>query len=473
MKKTDDRATRDRPSPSQVRAVLTALLVIILAGIFLTLTRTNPGDPSGTGTSAGRPLDPSHMTRSHERGRAASSSRHIKADPSKTAQEIVAGKVIQFGRSRRELVHAIAKRFNINVSDEVERFFDAVEGGRWEEIDAAHQALLLNQKELNQPRSEELHRIWRPIQETWGAAREAHHWPAQALLDYGNAILGTLRPGTIYAGGTDPGCFIPTLLNETSDGERHMVLTQNALADNTYLQYLDFLYGDRIGTLSEKDSQQAFMAYTADAQRRLEHDRQSPQEPKQLKPGEDVKMVDNRVTVSGQVAVMAINEKLFEMLMTRNPEATFVMEQSFPFDSLYAKASPLGPVMELRVQDQPGGLTAERATESVDYWRTTAQQLLSDPETAQNPSVLKAYAKLISSQAGLFMDQKLNTQAEHALRVATEIYPGNPEVTFRYVDLLMRQNRVADALPIAEGALKAAPGNQQFQDLLNSLKAKQ
>ena len=471
MKKTDDRATRDRPSPSQVRAVLTALLVLIRAGVFLTLTDKNPAEPAGTDTSAESQRDP--PASSHERGRAASSSRHIKAGSSQTAQEIVAGKVIQFGRSRRELVHAIAKRFNIDVSDEVERFFDAVEGGRWEEIDAAHQALLLNQKELNQPRSEELHRIWRPIQETWGAARETHHWPAQALLDYGNAILGSLRPGTIYAGGTDPGCFIPTLLNETSDGERHVVLTQNALADNTYLQYLDFLYGDRIGTLSEKDSQQAFMAYIEDAKKRLEHDQQSPQESKQLKPGEDVKMVDNRVTVSGQVAVMAINEKLFEMLMTRNPEATFVMEQSFPFESLYAKASPLGPVMELRVQDQPSGLTPERATESVDYWRTTAQQLLNDPETAQNPSVMKAYAKLISSQAGLFMDQKLNTQAEQALRVATEIYPGNPEVTFRYVDLLIRQNRLAEALPIAEGALKAAPGNQQFQDLLNNLKTKQ
>jgi hypothetical protein len=47
--------------------------------------------------------------------------------------------------------------------------------------------------------------------------------PAQKLLDYGNAVLGALRPGMVYVGGTDPGRWIPTLLNETSESERHIV----------------------------------------------------------------------------------------------------------------------------------------------------------------------------------------------------------------------------------------------------------
>src|SRR5438094_626452 len=79
--------------------------------------------------------------------------------------------------------------------------------------------------------------------------REAHKWPAQKLLDYGQTILGSLRPGMVYVGGTDPGCFIPTFLNETSEGERHVVMTQNALADGSYLDYLNFVYKDRMNTL--------------------------------------------------------------------------------------------------------------------------------------------------------------------------------------------------------------------------------
>ena len=50
----------------------------------------------------------------------------------------------------------------------------------------------------------------------------------------------------VYVGGTDPGAFITSFLNETSDGEHHVVLTQNALADGTYLDYLNALYGDRM-----------------------------------------------------------------------------------------------------------------------------------------------------------------------------------------------------------------------------------
>src|SRR6185436_7044830 len=116
-----------------------------------------------------------------------------------------------------------------------------------------------------------------------------------------------------------------TFLNETADGERHITLTQNALADGSYLDYLSFLYGDRIKTLTQEDSQQAFQAYLMDAQKRLQHDQEFPNEPKQLRPGEDVRNTDGRVQVSGQVAVMAINEKLFQMLMEKNPDATFAM----------------------------------------------------------------------------------------------------------------------------------------------------
>ena len=50
----------------------------------------------------------------------------------------------------------------------------------------------------------------------------------------------------------------PTLLNETSEGEPRVVLTQNAPADVRYLDYLDFLYADPFTTLTSGDSRCAF-----------------------------------------------------------------------------------------------------------------------------------------------------------------------------------------------------------------------
>ncbi len=383
-------------------------------------------------------------------------------------QQVVAEKLFKFGQLRHQVVRDLAKRRNVPVPEEVEKFFAALETGRWDDIDAAHRALLEDEKQLNQPRSAELHEIWRPIQEAWGAARESHNWPAQRLLDYGDSILGSLKPGMIYAGGTDPGCFIATMLNETSEGEHHIVLTQNALADGTYLNYLNYLYGDQMATLTEADSQKSFQSYVADAQKRLEHDQQFPDEPKQIKPGEDVKIVDGKVEVSGQIAVMSINEKLFQTLMDKNPNTSFAMEESFPFSSMYGNATPLGPVMELGVKDQP--LTTEKAAQSVQYWRDAADQLLADPEATEGCDARKAYAKLISSQAGLLVQNKFPAEAEQEFRIATEIYPANPEATFRYVNLLTSQNRYADAVQVAESAVKADPSSKQFMDLRDQLK---
>jgi len=165
----------------------------------------------------------------------------------------------------------------------VAQFFEAVEAGRWNEIERLAKAL---REKLS---AADLLQLWPPIHETWGAVQEARNWPPEKLLDYGNAILESLRPGMVYVGGTDPGRWIPTLLNETSEGERHIVLTQNALADATYLDYVNFLYGDRLTALSSDDSKRAFDEYLADARKRLEHD-QAFLTNRNNRPGEDIKI---------------------------------------------------------------------------------------------------------------------------------------------------------------------------------------
>jgi len=51
------------------------------------------------------------------------------------AEEIVANKVNQFARNRLEIVHAIARKSKVEVPVEVGRFFEAIEAGRWDEIE--------------------------------------------------------------------------------------------------------------------------------------------------------------------------------------------------------------------------------------------------------------------------------------------------------------------------------------------------
>src|SRR2546423_1124417 len=202
----------------------------------------------------------------------------------------------------------------------------------------------------------------------------------------------SLRPGMVYVGGTDNGRWVPELLNETSGLDPHIIVTQNAFADSRYIEYMQTLYGERFSPLTSEDSQRAFQEYVTDAQRRLEHDQQFPNEPKQVRPGEAIRILDVKVQVSGQVAVMTINEKLLQTLMQKNPDLAFAMQESFPMRGTYADALPLGPLMELRALDGQNGFTPERAAQSLDYWRSTAQQLLSDPEANGSPAALKSYS---------------------------------------------------------------------------------
>ncbi|HTL58256.1 MAG TPA: tetratricopeptide repeat protein [Candidatus Limnocylindrales bacterium] len=401
------------------------------------------------------------MTKEPGRAPSAGFSRDIKADTKRTAEEIVSDKVNQFAKDRRRIAHAMAKRFKVDLPPEVDQFFEAVAGGRWTE----HCALFDRIKELRDSgQYEGLRTVFGAILEAQLVAECAHGWPAQKLLDYGQSILGSLQPGMVYVGGTDPGRGIPTLLNETSEGDRHIILTQNGLADATYLQYVNFLYHDQLTTLTSEETDRAFSEYLADAQKRLLHDQQFPDEPKQVRPGEEIQFVDGsngkRVQVSGQIAVMAINERLLQSIMDKNPDLSFALEESFPLRTTYGGAVPLGPIMELRAQNAQNAFTAELAAQAVDYWQAMTQQMISDPEAPAGSDPRKTYSHMAWSEANLLADHNFNDQAEQAYRLAMQLEPSNPEAVYGLSELLAKNGRMDEARQMVEQFQRAHPDLQ-------------
>jgi hypothetical protein len=383
--------------------------------------------------------------------------------PGHTADAIVAEKLAQFAKSRREFAHALARRHDIQVPQDVERFFAAIESGNWGAIEAAFKKIngSDSSSSWNKGRSEDVNKLWPAIIDAYGVAEQVHLWPAQQLLDYGNALLGVLRPGMVYVGGTDNGRWIPELLNETSDGERHIIITQNGLADATYLDYVRLQYDDRLANLSEEDSKRAFEQYLADAQKRLAHDQQFPDEPKQIRPGEDISIRDNRVQVGGKVAVMAINERLLQMLMEKNPGVSFALQESFPLHGTYGDALPLGPLMELRAGDEQITFTAERAAQSLDYWRSSAQQVLSDPEALSSEAALKSYSHDTAAAANLLAAHNFSAEAEEAYRLAVQLWPANPESVIGLADLLARTDRGKEAREVLADFARKYPDQRK------------
>jgi thioredoxin-like negative regulator of GroEL len=223
---------------------------------------------------------------------------------------------------------------------------------------------------------------------------------------------------TILFGGTDPGRFCPTYMifcesfiphrcqpaeDQNFDRRDVYLITQNALADGTYLDYLRAQYNrsqqkdppffseflkyvlgiplgpnsafvnaiseaayhvldvpftklgakiearrraegvyppNEIYIPSPEDSQNCFQQYTEDVARR--------QQLNQLKPGEDVHVdPSGRVQVSGQVAVMMINGLLCKVIFDHNPTNEFYVEESFPLDWMYPYETPSGIIMKI------------------------------------------------------------------------------------------------------------------------------
>jgi hypothetical protein len=370
----------------------------------------------------------------------------------------------QFAQSRRGLAHALARRHNVEVSQDVERFFDALESGDWDRIEAAFKIINGGDSSAGHAdrRAPDVQSVWPAIIDAYGAAEQVHEWPAQKLLDYGNAILGSLRPGMVYVGGTDNGRWIPELLNETSYGEQHIMVTQNGLADGSYIDYLRLQYDDRLANLTDDESQRAFQDYINDAQKRLQHDQQFPDEPKQVRPREDVQMIDGKTQVSGQVAVMSINERLLQMLMDKNPDLSFAIQESFPLRSTYTDAAPLGGLMELRAS---GGFSADQAAQSAAFWQSTAEQVLQDPEAAASPNALKSWSHDINSGANLLASHGYNAEAEQIYELSSQLWPGNPEPVVALADLLQSSGRADQARVLLESF------DRQFPDMRSQLEA--
>ena len=160
-------------------------------------------------------------------------------------------------------------------------------------------------------------------------------------------------------------------------------LTQNALADSRYLDYLRSMYGNRIYISTTNDLQNAFKDYMADAQLRLKHDRDFPKEPRQIKPGEDVHVVNGRLQVSGQVAVMMINALLVKVIFDHNSNCEFYVEESFPLDWMYPYLLPHGLIFKLNREPLPA-LTTQAIDADHAFWAKQCRSMLGDwlkPET--------------------------------------------------------------------------------------------
>jgi hypothetical protein len=320
---------------------------------------------------------------------------------------------------------------------------------------------------------------------------------------FGQGIIGSIPPGSIYFGGTDPGRGLVTVLCRSHEtGDPFFTLTQNALADRTYLRYLREIYGGSIFIPSNDELQQAIDEYLRDLERREKEN--------QLKPGEMVERKDGKVQLKGQVSVMVINGAMARLIVDRNPGRQFFVEESFPLEWMYPHLLPHGFIMAIARERLPA-IPPERVEQDRRFWQEQVGQILGDwfqPETpvaeicafaervflrkdlagfggdpkyVANENTCRAFSKLRSSLGGLYHwrakvgpnspDKPLMAKAaDLAFRQAFALCPSSPEAVFRYAGLLLAERRRAEALQLVETASKLEPENGQLRRLAEHIR---
>jgi hypothetical protein len=211
---------------------------------------------------------------------------------------------------------------------------------------------------------------------------------------------------------------------------------------------------------------------------------------------------------------MQINGLMVKLILDKNPDREFYIEESFPFDWMYPHLEPHGLIFKINRQPLPG-LSDEIVEQDHDYWRRLVRPMIGDwltddtavgeiaafakktfgkqdfsgftgdPRFIQNAYSHRMFSKLRSSIAGLYAwrlkqatdaseKERMAREADFAFRQAWALCPYSPEAVFRYVNFLLAQDRGADALLVAETAAQMpsmqGKDGEQIRALVEQLK---
>ena len=247
-------------------------------------------------------------------------------------------------------------------------------------------------------------------------------WPAE------------MEPHAIFFGGTDPGRFVPTYMIYSANVRPDVYLiTQNALADDTYMSVERDLYGDEIWIPSKEDSAESFNIYVSEVQ---SGKRQA---------NADLKIENGRVQVTGALGVMEINGVLTKMMFDHERlRHAFYVEESYVIQWMYPYLTPHGLIM--KINKDPNALNADIVKNDMEFWDWYQRRLLRDPAFRRDFPAQKSFSKLRAAIAGLYSHSGIYSMADQAFREAVLLYPASPEATFRYIQEVLMPLRRWDAI---------------------------
>ena len=336
-----------------------------------------------------------------------------------------------------------------------------------------------------------------PLWSNFDACSQAGHWFGYF---YGADMMRDMAPNAVYYGGSDPGRFVPTYMafvesqqpdkwkadwsiypdiakkaGHAFDRRDVAVITQNALCDNYYAQYIREQYDARfrptkwtpfekwlgrdeaypkipITCVSNDELRECWDEY---AHWPAVEERMARGEP-ELRP----QFPNDVFEINGIVA-----QKIFEK---NKKDHTFYIEQSVPIDWMYPYLLPFGLIFQLN--PEPMDKLPEAAVDADrKFWDAYSQKLLTDPHFRVDNDAVLAFGKFCFWHADLYRWRKMPAEEEYYLRMTLTLCPQLPDAVYNLTRLLIDQGRFDDALAAIQQAEIADPRNDSFSAIQTSI----
>lgn len=420
-----------------------------------------------------------------------------------SAQKIPA-QILQFCSDKEKQTRALVG--DKKVPTELWAFFAACNRGDWQAVTNYYSSICAQKSQYGETMVEARDTgFWSTVHETYAALEQLETVERKYAESFAHEVIDSIPAGSVYFGGTDAGRFLITAFSKSHrEGDPFFTLTQNALADRSYLIYLRSMYGEKLAIPNDEDADKCFMDYIAEAQQRL-HDNK-------LKPDEHVVVTDGRVQVSGIDAVMEINAGLTKLIFDKTPDRQFYIEESWPLEWMYPHLTPHGLI--LKVNREPvTELSEQIVQQDQDYWDTHVGKMIGNWLQAETPvsevtefarrvfarhdergfngdltyvrsaPTCRMFSKERCSIAGVYQwrmehatspseKTRMTAAADLAYRQAFALCPSSPDTVSRYVHFLLGQQRIEDAQKVAEAAVAIAPMERKLADALKEAKSR-
>ena len=161
-----------------------------------------------------------------------------------------------FSKLKEKQSQTLAAAAGEGISPEFQRFFDAATQGDWRTVTNMYASFKQRHPQYSTTNSNSDIRLrtsyWGPVLEislAYDYVADCEPKYTQIAVD---DIVDSIPAGSVYFGGTDPGRGLPTAFCKShADADPFFTLTQNALADATYLEYMRNTYGERAKLLAD------------------------------------------------------------------------------------------------------------------------------------------------------------------------------------------------------------------------------